>query len=533
MNKHMKNLGMKAMVSSGKSEASQVGIEILEKGGNAIDAAVAVGFAIGVAEPATSGIGGGGFMTIKPTDEEEAVFIDFREFAPENATPDMWQVNQNGTVRNKENVIGAKSVSVPGEVAGMIEALKRYGTMCLEDVIAPAIRLAEEGIIVSKMMEKMLVDYAEHLEKCEDAKRIFLNGGSGYKAGDLFKNPDLAESLKKIGKEGRDAFYEGEIADAIIKTIRQQGGLITHRDLKEYKVEFRKPIVGEYRGYTIISSPPPSSGGAHIIQALNILENYDIRTLEVNSAEYLHLFSETFKLVYEDRSKFMGDTDFVDVPVKGIRSKEYARILSEKIDMNVARNPDCYDPWNYEHEDTTHYSIGDQFGNLVSVTKTINHFFGSCMVAEGTGILLNDTMADFSTKRYDINSVDKRKKPLSTMAPTIILKDKKPFAVVGSPGGARIINIVVQVISKLIDHDMDIQEAVNSPRITQNTSNVIYYENRLQAESIERLLQMGHEVFERQAWDHKMGGVNGIKFLANNLITGGADPRRDGQAFGI
>jgi gamma-glutamyltranspeptidase/glutathione hydrolase len=528
-----KSEGTIAMVSSGKAEASQVGIEILNNGGNAIDAAVAVGFAIGVAEPATSGIGGGGFMTIKTANQEEPVFIDFREFAPENATPDMWQLDQDGKVKNKENAIGAKSISVPGEVAGMIEALERYGTMSLEEVMAPAIRLADEGIVVTEMMKQMLDEYAHHLEKCDDAKKIFLNNGNGYCVGDCFKNLDLANSLRKIAAKGRKVFYEGEIADAIIETVQKSGGVMTHNDLADYKVEVKKPIVGKYRGYKIISSPPPSSGGAHIIQTLNILENYDMGALDVNSAAYVHLFSEAFKLVYEDRTKFMGDTDFVDVPLNGIRSKEYARILSEKIDVNTARNPDFYDPWKYEHEDTTHYSIGDESGNLVSVTKTINHFFGSCMVAKGTGILLNDTMADFSTKKYDVNSVDRRKKPLSTMAPTIVLKKDKPFAVIGSPGGARIINIVAQVISKLIDHDMDIQDAINSPRITQNTSNIIYYEHRLNSGVVDNLEQMGHEVYERLQWDKKMGGVNGIKFLDDGTITGGADPRRDGKALGI
>jgi gamma-glutamyltranspeptidase/glutathione hydrolase len=524
--------GKKAMVSSGKGQATAIGIDILEKGGNAIDAAVAVGFAIGVAEPATSGLGGGGFMTIKSAEAEDAVFLDFREFAPGNASPEMWELDENGKVVGKENAIGAKSVSVPGELAGMVYALENYGTMTLEEVIEPSIKLAEEGVLVTGMTVNMLGTYSKHLKNCPDAKKIYLNEGKGFKSGDLLKNEDLGKTLKKISKEGMDIFYEGEIAEAIVGTVEKNGGVLTRKDLKDYYVELKEPVRGTYRGYTIISSPPPSSGGTHIIETLNILENFDIGSLDVNSAEYLHLMSEAFKFSYEDRAKYMADTNFVDVPLKGLRSKEYAKKLAGKIDMEQARNSSSYDPWTYEHDETTHYSIGDDKGNLVSVTKTVNHFFGSCLVAEGTGILLNDTMADFATRKYDVNSVDKRKKPLSTMSPTMILKDGKPFAVLGSPGGARIINAVVQVISKLIDHDMDIQDAIASPRIHQNTSDILYYEDRIEEEELDKLEKMGHEIFKRLPYDKKMGGVNGIKY-ENGEIIGGADPRRDGTSQGI
>ena len=532
INMKRRSTGKKAIVSSGKEQATAIGIGILEKGGNAIDAAVAVGFAIGVAEPATSGLGGGGFMTIKSADSEYAVFLDFREFAPENATPDMWNLDEKGKVVNKENAIGAKSVSVPGELAGMVYALEKYGTMTLEEVLKPSIKLAEEGVLVTDMTVDMLETYSKYLKDCPEAKKIYLNGGKGFKPGDVLKNQDLANTMKKISKEGMDIFYEGEIAEAIVDTVEKNGGVLTRKDMKDYYVELKEPVVGTYRGYTIISSPPPSSGGTHIIETLNILENFDMGSYEVNSSQYLHLISEAFKLSYEDRAKYMADTNFVDVPLKGLRSKEYARKLAEKIDPDQAMNSSSYDPWTYEHDETTHYSIGDEKGNLVSVTKTVNHFFGACMVAEGTGILLNDTMADFSTRKYDVNSVDRRKKPLSTMSPTMILKDGKPFAVLGSPGGARIINAVVQVISKLIDHNMDIQDAIASPRIHQNTSDILYYEDRMDAGEIEKLGNMGHELFKRLPYDKKMGGVHGIKY-EDGEIVGGADPRRDGTSQGI
>ncbi|MCH4887489.1 gamma-glutamyltransferase [Acidaminobacter sp. JC074] len=521
-----------AMVSSGKEKASEIGAKILKEGGNAIDAAVAVGFAMGVCEPATSGLGGGGFMTIKTADMTEPVFLDFREFAPEAASTCMWQLGQDGKVINKENAIGAKSVSVPGEVAGMVYALENYGSLSLEEVIMPSVDLAEKGIEVTEMMKKMLETYSKYLKDCRSASQVYLRGDRPYQVGEMFINPSLGKSLRLIASKGPDVFYKGQIGDAIVKTVKEKGGILTKKDLLDYKVDIKKPVIGHYRGYDIISSPPPSSGGTHIIQTLNILENFEVKDLQVNSPEYIHLFAEAFKLAYEDRAKFMGDTDFVDVPLNGLRSKAYAKILAEKIDLNKATNTAYYDPWTYEHDDTTHYSIADKEGNVVSVTKTINHFFGSCMVAEGTGILLNDTMADFSTKKYDINSVDTRKKPLSTMAPTIILKDGKPVAVLGSPGGNRIINAVVQVISKIIDHDMDVQEAIDSPRITQNFSNSLCYEDRIPEETVQALSEMGHEMLVRDAFDKRMGGVNGVCYKDGQII-GGADSRRDGVAIGL
>lgn len=531
--KEMKNRrfeSQKAMVSSGRPEATKIGIEILEKGGNAIDAAVAVGFAMGVAEPATSGIGGGGFMTIKAPMHKNPIFIDFREMAPAKASTDMWTFDEYGKVYNKENAIGAKSVSVPGEVAGMIHALETYGTLSLEEVLEPTIKLAEEGIVVSDMFKKMLKTYNKYLVNCSEANSIYCES---LMVGQKLKNPALANTLKRVAKEGKDAFYKGPIAEAIVGTVKKNGGLLDLSDMENFKVKVEEPVVGTYRGYTIVSSPPPSSGGTHIIQSLNILENFEISNMDVNSTEYLHLFSEAFKLAYEDRAKFMADTDFIDVPLKGLRSKKYAKILSERIDMHSSRKPEVLDPWTYEHDDTTHYSIGDKEGYLVSVTKTINHFFGACMVAEGTGILLNDTMADFSTNRYDVNSVDSRKKPLSSMSPTIILKDDKPVAIIGSPGGVRIINTVVQIISKLIDHEMDLQDAIDSPRVTQNTSNTMLYESRIPEETILELTGLGHDMKRCLDYDKKMGGVNGIYYKKDGTIVGGADPRRDGVAYGI
>jgi len=524
--------GENGIVSAGKYEASQAGVEIIKKGGNAIDAAVAVGFAIGVCEPNASGIGGGGFMIARMAKTGENIFIDFREVAPKMASSDMWEIDSNGEVANHENVIGGKSVGVPGEVAGLMYALEHYGTMTLQEVMGPAIKLAEDGFVVSPLLAGDMKMHLKDLRKYKASAKVYLKDGKPYKAGDILKNPVLAKTLRKIAKEGKDAFYKGEVAESIIQAVKDTNGIMTMEDLANYKVQVRKPVLGNYRGYQIISSPPPSSGGTHVIQILNILENFDIGSMEINSPEYLHLFSEIFKICYADRAKYMGDTDYTKVPLDGLTSKEYAKKLARKIDMNKSQQVECDDPWLHEHKDTTHFSIADKDGNLVAVTKTINHFFGSYVVTDGTGILLNDQMADFSVGFDKPNSVEPYKKPLSSMSPTLILKDGNPLAVLGSPGGDKIISTVTQVISKIIDHNMKIQDAVDSPRISDDTENEILYESRIYQESISILKKMGHKVVALDDWDRQMGSVQAVKFENNGTLSGAADPRRDGKAIG-
>ena len=526
-------LARRAAVAAGKPEAVQAGVDILRRGGSPADAAAAVGFALGVADPGTSGIGGGGFITIKTPRMPHAEFIDFRERAPRDASAGMWNRDSSGAVVNRENILGAKSVAVPGEVAGLAALLERHGTMTLAEVLEPSIRLAEDGVTVTPMFRRMVQENMANLKKSSDTSRIFLNRGRPPAAGERFRNPELGMSLRRIAEEGASAFYSGEIAHAVVSTVRKHGGVLSRRDLADYRVEFKAPAEGCYRGYSIISSPPPSSGGSHIIQALNILETFDIARMELNSHEYLHLFSEVFKQVYADRARYMADTNFVDVPVKGILSKEYAGSLAERIDPNHSRNLSCFDPWTFEHRDTTHYSVGDREGSLIAVTKTINHFFGSALIAEGTGILLNNSMADFSVNRGHVNTVEPRKKPLSTMAPTILLKDGMPFAILGSPGGERIINVVTQVISRLIDHELTVQRAVDCPRITQNTSDPLCCEADIPLGVREKLQSMGHRIGIRPRLDRGMGGVHALLYSDESMIQGGADPRRDGIARGI
>ncbi|WP_315119117.1 gamma-glutamyltransferase [uncultured Clostridium sp.] len=522
--------GKNGAVASAKPEASEVGVEIMKKGGNAIDAAIATAFALGVVEPNASGIGGGGFMLVRFAETGEEVFIDFRETAPGKATPDMYKLNDKGRPENNESVIGGKAIAIPGDVAGLLTALEKYGTMKREDVMQPAIDLAEKGFKVTPNFAGIITDNFETINKFEATKKIYLKDGLPYEEGDIIKNPDLAKTLKAIAKDGKDAFYKGEIAKAIVDEVQKQNGIITLEDLANYEVKMRKPVKGTYRGYEIVSAPPSSSGGTHIIQMLNMMENYDMKALGANTAESLHLWSEVSKLMFADRGKYMADTDFVKVPLAGLASKDYAKELTKKIDKEKsAENVMHGDPNKYESGSTTHFSVMDKEGNMVAVTKTINYFFGSGVTVPGTGIILNDEMDDFNVKPGTSNSIEPGKRPLSSMTPTLVLKDGKPFMVVGSPGATRIITTVSQVISNVIDHGMNIQDAINAPRMYDMNGNMAV-EERVDPKAIEELEKKGHKVEVKGDLDPYFGGVQGIIMEASGELHGGGDPRRDGQA---
>jgi gamma-glutamyltranspeptidase/glutathione hydrolase len=520
--------GVNGMVAAAKYEAAKVGIDIIKSGGNAVDAAVAVGFALGVCEPNASGIGGGGFMNIRMGKSGELVFLDFREVAPEGATPSMWIINEEGKVANNEKSEGGKAVGVPGEVAGLVYACENYGTMPLEELVKPAIELAEEGVNVSDALDDDIKTCNIKLEKFEESGNAFTKYDHKRKH---IKNPALAKTLKRIAKEGRSGFYKGEIAKKLVDSVVKYGGSMKLLDLENYSVNKTEPVVGTYRGYTVISSPLPSSGGTHVLQILNILENFDMSSFDVNSVEYIHLMSEVFKMCFADRAKYMGDPSFVKVPISGLTSKKYAKKLADKIDL-MSKSYEYDHPFDYEPKDTTHYSIADKDGNMVSVTKSISAFFGSGVIPEDTGIMLNCQMRCFSHIEGNANTVGPSKKPLSSMSPTIILKDNKPFAVVGSPGGNRIITAVAQVISKLIDHDMTIQDAINSPRVTDEVNEILMYEGRISEEVVEALEIRGHKTQKFDDYDRKFGGVQGIRYLEDGTIEGAGDPRRDGVAIG-
>lgn len=526
--------GKVGVVSTSKVEASRIGAEILRKGGNAIDAAVAAGFALGVVEPNSSGLGGGGFMLIRIAKTGETVFIDFRERAPQKSSPEMWTVGADGKVVGNQKLEGGKAAAVPGEVAGLLYALENYGTMSREQVIRPAANLAKNGFYVTPTLSNDMKSQFDKLEKYPESAKVFLNQeGLPYEVDDLFTNPDMAKTLDIIIKNGKDGFYKGEVAEAIVKTLNKYDGLYTMEDLANYKPLVRQPVKGTYRGYEIISSPSPSSGGAIVIEILNILENFDIGSLKVNSPEYLHLFSEAYKLAYADRAKYMGDSDYTPVPMKGFVSKKYAKEIAKDIDLKVSHDSKAHDPWLYESEDTTHYSIADKEGNMVAITKTVNGLFGNSVVVDGYGFVMNNEMDDFVLDAGHPNSVAPSKTPLSSMSPTIVLKDGKPFMVLGSPGATKIISTVSQVISRVIDHKMGMQDAIDAPRLWDNTSNKINVETRISDETLKQLEAMGHKTNKTSEWDRGMGSVQGVLYKADGTLEGGADPRRDGKALGF
>lgn len=528
----------KAMATASKYEVSQVGAEIMAKGGNAVDAAVAMGFALGVCEPFTSGLGGGGLATIH-TAEGENFFIDFREVAPAAATLDLY-VDASGE-NNGNTKEGGLASGVPGEVAGLLYLLEHHGTMSREEVMEPAIRIANEGFTVSAYCANAISDAYEKTQKFPEMSKVYLDeNGLPWEEGSVITNPDLGKALQLIADQGADAFYKGEIGEAMVATLAKYDGVMTMEDLAGYGVHELEPVTGDYRGYTVISSPPPSSGGTHLIEILNILENFDMASMEVNSAEYVHLFAETFKLAFADRAKYMADTNFVTVPLGGLTSQAYADKRAQDIDLNVAMEqaaPD--DPSPYEHTDTTHFSVADVDGNCVAITKTINYYFGSGVMVDGYGFMMNNQMDDFSTDPESVNKIEPGKKPLSSMSPTVVLKpDGSPFLVLGTPGGSRIFSGVAEVISRVIDSKMDLHTAISVPKIWNcSNKNNLQYENPLKGyeqyaltdETIAKLTEMGHGELKTAA----SGAFQCIMFMEDGTLYGTADPRQDGKAVGV
>lgn len=525
--------GKAGVVSSGRLEASQIGVEILQNGGNAIDAAVAMGFVLGVCEQQSSGIGGGGFMVVRFADSGEIVFIDFRDQSGAAASLDMWKIDENGRVADQANKVGANAVAVPGEVKGLLYALDTYGSMSRQEVMQPAIDMAREGFTVSAITERDISDAYGFLVQFDSTAEIYFdedNLGMPYQEGDVITNPDLADTLQLIAEKGESEFYTGSIARKIVDSVQKHGGHLTMEDFANYEISVGEPVHGTYRGYDIYSSNLPSSGGTIIIEMLNILENFDVGSMDPEGAEYLHLLSETMKLGFADRTKYMGDPAYVDVPAAGLIDKEYAAALAASIDMTKSQTYNAGDPWPYESKDTTHYSIIDAAGNMVAVTKTVDATFASGLVAEGTGILLNDTLYDFSTDPESPNVVAGNKRPLSSMSPTLVLKDGEPFLSLGAPGTTRIITGVLQVISKVIDHGMDIEEAIDAVRMHDDFGTLIL-ENRVSDEVKTQLEALGHKLNTNERF-FTFPCVQAVMRLPDGTLRGSADPRRDGYALG-
>lgn len=535
-------VGENGMVTSANVYATQAGLAVLEQGGNAVDAAVAVSYALGVAEPQASGLGGGGFMLVHTADGEDS-FIDYREVAPAAQDAYTW-LDEEGNVKNDgmANQKGGLAVGVPGEVAGMEYALEHFGSgnVTRQQVMQPAIDLATEGYVVSNYQSSAINDhYADMVGDFPDLGSYYLReDGLAYQPGDIFVNPDLANTLQMIADGGADAFYTGEVAEAVIAAIEKYDGVMTMEDLANYKVNLREPVKSTYRGYEIISCPPPSSGGTHLIEILNVLENFDVASMEVNSPEYVHLFSETLKAAFADRSAYMADTDFVEnVPLNGLTSKDYAKTIADNI-TEESQKWEKGDPMGYEGNSTTSFSVADKEGNIVTVTQTIECFFGSAIAIPGYGFILNDQMHDFSTDPESVNCVEGGKHPLSSMSPTVVLnEDGSPFMTLGTPGGVRIFPTIAQVISRVIDSGMNLQEAINCGRIFDNGADTgVCYEigvdGAVTAETAKALEEMGHTVTEKGEWDIFFGGVQGVMYQEDGTLFGAADPRRDGKALG-
>ena len=526
-------VGENAMIASAKVEASQAGVEILKAGGNAVDAAVAVGFALGVEECNYSGLGAGGFMTIH-SEDGEVVFLDFRERAPQAATPVMWPKDSKGNVIGNQKAIGGKSVGVPGEVAGLSYAFEKYGSgnVTWEEVLQPAIKLAEEGFYVAPNLGEVWKDYYGWMLDYPEFGDIYLkDDGMTYEVGELFKTPALAKTLRKIAEEGKDAFYKGSMAEAMVNRINKYGGVFTVEDFENYTVKEMEPVRGTYRGYQIISSPLPSSGGTHVVEALNVLENFDVASMEHNSAENLHYLAEAFKIAFNDRALYMGDPEYVDVPIGGLTSKEYAKKQAEQIQPDKATVYEEVNPWTYEHKDTTHFSVADKDGNMVAVTQTHNYPSGVAM--NEYGFIFNNEMDDFSADPESPNAIAPGKTPLSSMSPTVVLKeDGSPFMVLGTPGATRIITTVTQLISNVIDHGMTIQEAIDAPRIFNTSTSAVACEGRVDKSVIAELVEMGYEMDEKEEIDKYFGNANAVYYGDDGKLYGGSDFRRDSKSFG-
>ncbi len=506
------------IVVSAHELASRAGVEIMQAGGNAVDAAVATGFALAVVHPAAGNIGGGGFMLIRMTDGKTH-FLDYREKAPAAATRDMY-LDAQGNVIEGASEYGYKAIGVPGSVAGMVYAEQKYGKLRLQQVMAPAIRLAREGYSLSWQEAHDLHD--RHLGQYAESRRIFQRDGNYYQPGEIFRQPDLARTLERIAAKPDD-FYHGALARELAAAMQKGGGLITADDLAHYEVKEREPIRGTYRGYEIISAPPPSSGGTVLVESLNILEGYDLDKLGDRSAESIHFTTEAFRRAFFDRAEFLGDPDFAKLPVSQLIDKKYAAAWRESIDdakatpSKALQRPAIFSELeqyaaahpqplaNHESQHTTHYSVVDAEGNAVAVTTTINDWFGSRVTAEGLGFLMNDEMDDFSAKpgapnsdgliQGAANAIGPGKRPLSSMTPTIVVHDGKTFLVLGSPGSSKIITTVANVLIGVVDYGMNIQEAVDAPRFhNQWLPDVLNVEQWFSPDTVQRLQTMGYNV---------------------------------------
>ncbi|MGI8542605.1 MAG: gamma-glutamyltransferase [Aridibacter sp.] len=539
--------GKNAMVASQHELASKIGIDIMKKGGNAVDAAIAVGFALAVVYPEAGNLGGGGFMVIR-TKDGKATTIDYREMAPKLATRDIYVDEKGELIRGEGgSIIGYRAAGVPGTPAGFEYALKKYGSgkISWSQLIEPSRKLAEDGYVLSYRLAELFKSYKGNLEKYEDSKKVFLNNGNFYEEGDLFKQTDLAKTLSRMQKNGAKEFYEGETAKLIASDMQKNKGLITLQDLKNYVVKERVPVRGNYRGHEIISMPPPSSGGIVLVQILNMLEQYDLDKMGYNSAAKYHILTEAMRRAFADRAEYMGDPDFASIPTSQLIQKDYAIQRSKSINLSKASNSKEIkfgEIPKKESMDTTHYTVVDKDETVVSNTYTINNLYGSAVTAKGTGVLLNDEMDDFAAQpgkpnlfglvQGERNAVGAMKRPLSSMTPTIVLKKDGTFwFALGARGGPRIITAVLQATINMIDHKMNIQEALDAPRIHhQWLPDMILYEPYGISNDTRTILEKyGHKFADNAG---NLASATAVAVDENGVRLGAIDSRSDGRAVG-
>ena len=529
------------MVVAQEPLAADVGVTVLKSGGNAVDAAVAIGFALAVTHPFAGNIGGGGFMLIRLANGRTA-FIDFREKAPGKATHDMY-LGASGNV-TPDSLVGWRAVGVPGTVRGLELALKKYGTKPWSEVLQPAIHLASSGFPISYSQMRSFHYAADLLSQFPDSKRIFLKDGTFYDWNENFQQPELARTLGRIAQNGAREFYEGETARILASQMEKNGGLITMEDLREYQPVERKPLEGDYKGYHIITSPPPSSGGVGILQILAMLDGTGYEKSKAGSATAYHYLAEAMRRFYADRNQYLGDPDFVKDPITALLDSAYIKARRDSIDPALATPSDQINPGLpagvAEGSETTHYSIADQQGNLVAVTYTLNAGYGSGVTVPGAGFLLNDEMDDFAAKpgspnlfglvQGEANSIAPSRRPLSSMVPTIVLKDGKPFMVLGAPGGSRIITAILQVMLNVIDFGMNIQDAIDFPRVHhQWKPDRLDIERGISPDTIVLLKKAGYNIEEGKPV--VIARVEAI-LLADGWLQGGHDERGSGNAVG-
>lgn len=535
--------GTNGMVASRSTLASEAGVEILKSGGNAVDAAVATGFALAVTYPSAGNIGGGGFAVVKLA-EGDVVILDHRETAPAAATRNMY-LDENGEVTKGLSRSTRLATGVPGSVDGLLTLLERYGTKSRKEIMAPAIRLAARGFPLSHDMARQFKRSLKSMQNYPASLAKFSKEGEPYQQGEIWKQPNLAKTLKRISAKGREGFYKGKTADLIVAEMKRGNGIITHEDLASYKSVWRDPVRGTYRGYEIWSMPPPSSGGVLVVQMLNMLEPYDVKSMGWGSSELIHLMIEAERRAYADRAQHLGDPDYFDVPIDMLISKDYARARFSDFDPGKASDSALIGAgfWPKESRETTHFSVLDSQGNAVALTTTLNSPYGNKIVAAGTGMLLNNEMDDFSIKKNtpnqyglvgrEANAIEPGKRMLSSMSPTIVTKDGKPYLVTGSPGGSTIITTTLQVIVNVIDHGMGIDDAVALPRFHHQwqPDAVMYDAHAISPDTLSILKKMGHKNFRTARWGRGIGDANSILFK-DGVIHGMKDPRNEGVAVG-